>query len=226
MDFMYIGIKLITGFIGLWGMTRLLGKKEISQLTPFDFVSALMLSELVGNTVYDKEVKYLELLFALALWTVLSLTFEKITQKYKKLRRAFEGSPAVVIEKGKLNVKAMRSNSLDLEQLLMLLREQGIFSLHEVAYGIFENNGSLSILKKSPYDTVVRGDLNLPDEPVELPVPLIEEGEVKFKELERIGRDEEWLKELMKESGFKQIKDIFYAEWHREHGFYASGWGK
>ncbi|WP_235917964.1 DUF421 domain-containing protein [Paenibacillus lutrae] len=221
-----MSIKLLTGFIGLWAITRLLGKKEISQLTPFDFVSALLLSELVGDTIYDKEIKYVELLYTLAFWTALSLVFEKVTQRYKKVRKALEGKPAVVIENGILQTDRLKSTHLDLEQLLMLLREQGIFSMHEVAYAIFENNGSISVLKKSSYESVVREDLKLSKEHVQLPVPLVEEGEINHKELDRIGRDEAWLSEQLRMSGYDKISEVFYAEWHNEHGLYASGWGR
>lgn len=86
MDFEQIAFKLIVGFVGLWLLTRFLGKKEISQLTPFDFVSSLMLSELVGNTVYQEDVKFSHLLFSLFLWGVLSYLFEKMTQYAKRTR--------------------------------------------------------------------------------------------------------------------------------------------
>ena len=80
MDYTMITVKLVTAFFGLWLMTKLLGKKEISQLTPFDFISSLMLSELVGNTIYDRGVHFMMLIYALVLWMVLSLALEKIVQ--------------------------------------------------------------------------------------------------------------------------------------------------
>ncbi|WP_246315833.1 hypothetical protein [Paenibacillus foliorum] len=67
MDLYYITVKLATAMVGLWLITKLLGKKEISQLTAFDFVSSLMLSEIVGNTIYDKDVHLVQLLYALVL---------------------------------------------------------------------------------------------------------------------------------------------------------------
>ncbi len=80
MDYTMITVKLVTAFFGLWLMTKLLGKKEISQLTPFDFISSLMLSELVGNTIYDREVHFMMLIYALVLWMVLSLALEKLCE--------------------------------------------------------------------------------------------------------------------------------------------------
>lgn len=92
MEYGSIFIKLIAGFIGLWVMTRLLGKKEISALTPFDFISAVILGDLVGETIYEEKHSVLMLLFTLAVWTVLSILFEKVTQHIRKLRKPLKGS--------------------------------------------------------------------------------------------------------------------------------------
>src|SRR3712207_3760250 len=104
MDFGLILVKLVTIFIGLWAVTRILGKKEISQLTPFDFVSALILSEMAGETIYEKKFTIPMLLFALAVWTGLSYLFEKLTQKYAKFRKPSEGEPAVLIRDGAIDL--------------------------------------------------------------------------------------------------------------------------
>ncbi|MBO9605351.1 MAG: DUF421 domain-containing protein [Paenibacillaceae bacterium] len=221
MMFAYIAVKLVTALIGLWIMTRLLGKKEISQLTAFDFVSSLMLSELVGNTIYDNDVRWVHLVFALVLWTVLSLALEKITLRLPKLSKALSGVPEIVIRDGRIDERAMKRNSLDISQLGMLLREQGVFSMREVAYAIFETNGNLSVLRKSRLEPATREELNVAAPQEELPVVLIEQGDVQKRELARIGRDEDWLLGELRKLGAVGPRDVLFAEWTEQDGLYA-----
>ncbi|WP_342561694.1 DUF421 domain-containing protein [Paenibacillus sp. FSL R7-0345] len=205
-------IKLVAGFIGLWAMTRLLGKKEISALTPFDFISAVILGDLVGETIYEKEHTVLMLLFTLAVWTILSITFEKITLRLPKLRKPLEGEPEILIRDGKMDMGKLRKNKLDFEQLRMMLRAKDTFSVSEVAYAIYETNGSLSILKKAQYEPATREDLLVPVSESVLPKSVIEDGIVQRGTLDRLGHDEEWLAKELRKLGYNGPQSVAYAE--------------
>lgn len=209
-------VKLVTGFVGLWAMTRLLGKKEISALTPFDFISAVILGDLVGETIYEDKHNWLMLVFTLAVWTGLSILFEKLTQHYKRLRQPLEGEPEILIRDGQIDLSKLRKNNLDFDQLRMMLRSKDIFSMNEVAYAIYETNGSLSVMKKPPYEAATRADLELKERQVKLPVPLVEEGTVQRESLRRLRKDESWLRETLQERGFPDVRLIAYAEYDEE----------
>lgn len=212
MEYGQIFIKLIAGFIGLWAMTRLLGKKEISALTPFDFISAVILGDLVGNTIYEKEHSVLMLIFTLAVWTLLSVTFEKITLRLPRLRKPLEGEPEILIRDGKIDLTKLRKNNLDFDQLRMMLRAKDTFSVSEVAYAIYETNGSLSILKKAPYEPVTREDLLVPVPEAVLPLSIIEDGIVQRQTLSRLGHDEDWLAGELRKQGYNSPQSVAYAE--------------
>ncbi|WP_379150786.1 DUF421 domain-containing protein [Paenibacillus sp. sgz5001063] len=216
MDYLSVLVKLTAGFTGLWAMTRLLGKKEISALTPFDFISAVILGDLVGNTIYEPDKSVLLLLFALAVWTVLSILFEKITQRVRKLRKPLEGEPEILIRDGKLDLSRLRKNNLDFEQLRMMLRAKDTFSVNEVAYAIYETNGSLSILKKPEYEPAPRKDLNLAPQSVQLPRSLVEAGVVQRDTLASLGHDETWLRRKLQELGHPDLDLVAYAEINEE----------
>ncbi|WP_336785793.1 DUF421 domain-containing protein [Paenibacillus sp. MMO-177] len=220
MDYEMITVKLITGFFGLWLMTKLLGKKEISQLTPFDFVSSLMLSELVGNTVYDRDAHYSMLLYALALWMALSLTLEKAIQLMPWLSVPLNGRPDIVIRNGVIDVKAMKRNRLDMHQVGMLLREQGVFTVKEVAFAVFEPNGSLSVMKKPDQEPPTRAELQMKEPVAGLSRILIEQGQMQRGELIDIGRNEEWLLSQLEKQGIDRIQAVYYAEWSEEEGLH------
>ncbi|MDF2938373.1 MAG: hypothetical protein K0Q90_3746 [Paenibacillaceae bacterium] len=212
MEYLQILTKLAAGFLGLWAMTRILGKKEMSALTPFDFVSAVILGDLVGDTIYDESIDFLQLLAALTGWTILSICFDKLTQYVKVLRKPLEGKPDLLICDGKINVKVLYRNNLDYSQLRTMLRSKDIFSLNEVAFAIYETNGTLSVMRKSAYETITRKDLKLSAEPAVLPRGLMEDGEVCHEELEGAGLSEDWLHSKLEKQGITDSKSVAYAE--------------
>lgn len=203
-----IASKLVIALIALWTMTKILGKKEISQLTAFDFVSSLMLSELVGNTVYDKEASIQQLLFALALWTLMSFGLEKLAIMFPWLSKRVSGSPVLLIRDGLVDEKALKKSNLDFDQLHMLLREVEVFSVTEVAYGIFETNGSLSVLRKS-------------DKKASLPAIVIAKGQIDKDALRFLGKDEAWLYGKLREQGLSGTEQVAYAEWSDDKGLHV-----
>lgn len=204
------------GFLALYLLTKLLGKTQISQLTAFDFISAIILGELVGNAMFDDKAGIKEMAFVLFLWGGLLYAIEVATQKFKRTRALFEGQPEIVIRRGKLIRDVMKKNKLDINQLQHLLREKDVFSIREVEYAILETNGAISVLKKSDFQTPTRKDMKLAPQPANLSVTLINDGEIIYDNLEEKNLTEEWLLEQLKEHGFDHVKDVFYAEYMKD----------
>ncbi len=215
-----IFIETIFGFSMLFVLTKVLGKTQIRQLTAFDFISALILGELVGNALYDDKAGIPEISFAILLWGILLYTTEKTTQKFKRTRNFLEGRPSIVLHKGQLNREVMRKNNLDMNQLLHLLRSKDVFTVQEVDYAILESDGTVSVLKKTEAQTITREDMQLQPEEVNLPFMLINDGEVIEDNLKEIGRDMNWLEKELKKQSVSSVKDIFYAEYERENSLY------
>ncbi|MUK90557.1 DUF421 domain-containing protein [Ornithinibacillus sp. L9] len=205
--------ETLFGFVALFTLTKILGKTSINQITPFDFISALILGELVGNALFDKNAGILDIGFVILLWGGLLLTLEIITQKLKGTRSFLEGKPAIVVHNGKLIRDVMKKNRLDVNQLQHLLREKSVFTIEEVQFAILESNGTVSVLRKSDYQTPSRKDLNLPPHEVKLSYTIINDGEIIYDNLEELGVTEEWLMDEMIQQGYTRIEDIFYAEY-------------
>ncbi|RYL94672.1 DUF421 domain-containing protein [Sporolactobacillus sp. THM19-2] len=220
MHFLQIATELIIGFIALFLLTKILGKATLSQVTAFDFISAIVLGEFVGNALYDKEVGIGSVLFAIVLWGVMIYIVEWCTQKFRATRGFLEGKPSIVIRNGHLDREQMKKEKLDLNMLQNLLRQKDIFSIREVAYAILETDGSISALKKTRYDQPTSDMLKLPDKPVCLPVTLIMDGEVDWENLERSGLNEAWLAKELKKNHIDQFQDVFYCEWKKGEGIY------
>lgn len=221
-NFGQIAIELFFGFIALFIAAKILGKTQISQLTPFDFISALVLGELVGNSIYDPEVKIGSILFALTLWTIMLYTVEKLTQKFRGLRETFEGNPSIIIRQGQIDRDELKSNNLDINQLQQLLRqEKDIFSIREVEYLILEPNGQISVLKKPKYDSPTIQDLSIKQKAVHLPITLISDGQVDVDNLKTAGYDKDWLLRKIKEKDITKFEDVLFAEWKEDEGFFC-----
>lgn len=219
-------IETFYGFVVLFIIAKVLGKTQIKQLTAFDFVSALILGELIGNGLYDEKVGILEISLAVLLWGTLLYITEIVTQKFKSTRDLLEGSPTIVIRKGELQREAMRKGKLDIHQLLHLLRSKDIFSINEVEYAILERDGSISVLPKSVYQSPTKGDLQVGLKPVDLSYVLINDGEIIVDNLREIGKDGTWLNQELKKQRYPSIKDVFYAEYRKGEKLLIQGYGE
>ncbi|RBP92160.1 uncharacterized membrane protein YcaP (DUF421 family) [Cytobacillus firmus] len=215
MEYLHIINVLVIGYIFLFIMAKLLGKTQITQITPFDFISAIVLGELVGNALYDQETGIPEIFFAVAVWGTLIYATEILTQKFKRARKLLEGEPSIVIKKGRIVYEELKKNHLDLNQLQHLLRSKDVFSIRECEYAILETDGTVSALKKPLYSTPTIRDLKLPKNKIELPVTLILDGEVIWDNLKSINWDETNLIHEIKSNGANNVKDVLYAEWKK-----------
>lgn len=198
---MYIGIasKLIIGAIGIFILLRIIGKKAMSELTPFDLIYILLLGAVVEEAIYDDKVNILHVLFAITLWGIFVYVIEKSLQRTEKFSSFIEGEPAILIEKGQLNMKELDAIYFDIEQLRSMLRQNEVYSIADVYYAILEVNGSLTVVTK--------------DQGVIPSVLLIEFGSVQMKTLKYIGKDESWLRTKLAKLGHDNLEDIVYCEW-------------
>ncbi|MGI8314406.1 DUF421 domain-containing protein [Halobacillus mangrovi] len=213
MEYLRITAETFFGFFALFVLTKVLGKTQITQITAFDFIAALVLGELVGNALYDDKIGIAKVAFAIFLWGVLIYVTEIITEKFKGTRSLLEGKPALIIHKGKIDRDRMKKNKLDINQLQHLLRSKDVFSIQEVEYAVLETDGTVSVLKKAPYQNVNRMDMNLKPENVPLPMALISDGEIIWDNLKEAGLDEKWLNAQLKAQNVNKPSDVFYAEY-------------
>jgi uncharacterized membrane protein YcaP (DUF421 family) len=215
-------IKVIVGFVTLFFIIIITGRTSISQLTPFHLVFVLVLGDFLGNTIYEDKVRTFHFLYAIGLWTLLMLGIEFMTLKNKSTRSLLLGDPNIIIRDGVMDRKSLKKNKLDVNQVLSILRQNNVFSVREVKYGILETNGQISILLKSKYQKPDKQDLNLPESPVYLPTSLILDGEILWDNLHELGFDQQWLDNQLTTNGYDNVKRIFYADWRESEGIHIS----
>ncbi|MFC0271897.1 DUF421 domain-containing protein [Metabacillus herbersteinensis] len=221
MDYAQMVLELIIGFIGLFIVAKILGKTQITQITTFDFISALVLGEFVGNAVFDDEVGISRILFAITIWGALIYLLETITQKWNLSRGFLEGRPSIIIHHGKISKEQLKKNKLDINQLQHLVRSKGVFSLREVEYAVLETDGTISVLRKSTYDVPTNQDLNLQPTEVHIPITFISDGVVISANLKQAGFDDGWLRKELHKKNIDRIEDVLYAEWLEGQGLHV-----
>jgi uncharacterized membrane protein YcaP (DUF421 family) len=221
MHFVQISIELFFGFIALFIMTKILGKTQITQITTFDFISALVLGELVGNAIFDDKVGLSRIIYAVCLWGLLIFSLELITQKWSKTRGFLEGQPTIVIHEGKISREGLKKSKLDVNQLQHLIRSKGVFSIRELEYAVLETDGSVSILKKAPYETPTKKDLQVNLEQVNLPITFISDGVVIKDNLTEAGFTMTWLEQQLKQENIFRVEEVMFAEWLEGSGLHV-----
>ncbi len=205
--------ETLFGITALFILTKLLGRTQISQLTAFDFIAAIVLGELVGNALFDKEAGIKEIGFVILIWGIILYGIEMITQKFKGSRFLLEGKPAFIIHQGRLIYEEMRKNKIDINEVQQLLREKDVFSLQEVEYAILETNGEISVLKKSQFDSPTREDMKLVPPKATIAFTLINDGEILHDNLAEINKTKTWLQGELRKQQIDKIEDVFYAEY-------------
>ncbi|WP_141603603.1 DUF421 domain-containing protein [Terrilactibacillus laevilacticus] len=213
-------VELIIGLFGLLILTRLMGRASISEATPFDFVSVLIVGDFVGEAIYNKEVKVFFILYAIFLWGLLIILIDFITLKFSKTRNIFESTPSLIIDNGVLDKKEMKRNKLDINKLQMMLRDKDVFSIREVAFAILEPNGKISVIKKPIYEPPTKLEMTSSINSVSLPVTLISDGKVLHNNIEKIGKTSSWLRDELRHRGIQDTQNVFFAEWRLEDGLF------
>ncbi|WP_152397141.1 DUF421 domain-containing protein [Paenibacillus guangzhouensis] len=221
MKFLNLAIELVVGFFMLFIIVKIVGRKIITQVTPFTFITAIVIGEILGNALYDPRIGIVEIIFSMCLWGVLLLIVEFIGQKFIWFRGLVEGKPAALINNGRIDRHELKKNRMNLNQLQSLLRQSETFSIREVAFCYLEPNGSISILKKAKYQKTTLEDFQLPNKQVQVPVTLIRDGQVLWDEVGDIGFDESWLKKQLQSQGIVDYKDVLIAEWVHGDGIFV-----
>ncbi|WP_079529477.1 DUF421 domain-containing protein [Halobacillus hunanensis] len=221
MKFIYLTTELLIGFVLLFIIVKFVGKKIISQITPFTFIASIVLGELLGNALYDHKIGVLYIIYSVSLWGVLLFLVEYLGQKFLPFRGVSEGKPSALIKNGVVDREELKKNRMNLNQLQSLLRQSETFSIREVAFCYLEANGSISILKKTKYQKTTQEDFNMPIASVHVPVTLIRDGKVLRDELADLGVDEAWLQKQLNVQGISHPQTVFIAEWLKDDGLFV-----
>lgn len=206
-------LRTTLAFIVLLIMARLMGKEQVSQLTFFHYVTGITIGSIAAEIAGQYETPFVDGLIAMIWWAALTLLMSYIALKSKRARVILDDRPTIIMFEGKIIEEAMKKSRLHLDDLNMMLREQGIFSIKDVHYAILETNGNLSVLKKAGQEPATKKDVNATaPEPKYIPSEIISDGKIVKKNLTELNLTEEWVYEQLKKQGIGKVEQVFYAE--------------
>lgn len=220
---------------------RFMGKREIGQLSIFDFAILLVIADLLVVGMEDKDNPFYFYIFPIAALAIIQKLIAFIMLKVPALRIAFEGKDSLIIDDGKLNIKVMKKQNYNVDDLITQLRLKNIRSLSEVKYVILETNGEISVYKHSDFEKKQKGTddkANIKSHQINIlgsiggseskekekdniyPFPLIVSGRIIRENLDTLQIEEKWLRKEVEKKG-KTIKDIMFANYENGKLFIA-----
>lgn len=190
---------------------RIMGKREIAQMQPFELVITLMIAELAALPMEDLGSPLIKGLIAISTLIVLQLLISYINLKCEKARGLISGKPSILVNKGKINEQELRNLRININDLMEQLRSNDYANLNDVEFAILETNGALSIIPRPEKKPLTPEDLDIEGTHEGLPLSLIIDGHINKNNLKKFNKDEQWLYEHLKEHNVKNIKDILFC---------------
>lgn len=198
-------LRTVVLFVALLAMLRLMGKRQIGQLQPYEFTVMLISSNLVTVPMSDLATPLSWGIIPIYVLLFLGLVLSEISLKSTFLRKIICSTPKVLIDRGIILEQALKDVRYTLNDLLEQLRSNDVFDISDVYYAILETNGEISVILKSQKRTVQPMDLNFKPKQDELNIALIMDGKVQKENLKYIKKDMFWLKSKTGQADFDKI---------------------
>ncbi|NSW89630.1 MAG: DUF421 domain-containing protein [Firmicutes bacterium] len=190
---------------------RIMGKRQIGQLQPFELVVAIMISELAAVPMQDTAIPLINGIIPILTLLIAQMLLSFISMLNVWARGVICGTPSILIENGKINEQNLRKEMYTLNDLLEQLRSSNIYNISDVEFAILETNGQLSIIPKSQKRPVNAEDLNISTKYEGLPLDLIIDGRVMIKNLQKANLNTEWLKNELRNFGIDNLNNVLFA---------------
>jgi uncharacterized membrane protein YcaP (DUF421 family) len=201
---------------------RIMGKREVGELSAFDLVVAIMIAELAAMAMDKIEMPLYQGIIPIFTLVFMEMLFSWISLKSHAVRSLINGVPSIVISNGQIVEKEIRRLRYNVSDLLGQLRQKDVYNIDDVQFAVLETSGELSVVLKADRRPLTPGDLGLPVRYEGLPAPLIFDGRVHGKNLSKINLDESWLIGELKKKGVAGIEDVLFASLDCQGQLYVS----
>ena len=169
---------------------RLMGKRELGQMQPFELVIAIMIADLASIPMSDTGIPIFNGIIPILALLLFQLIISFINMKSINLRKIICGKPQILIYRGKIDEQALKKEKITINELQERLRQKDIYTLGDVEYAILETSGEISVIQKPEKRNVKPEDFNINPEYEGIPYDLIVDGKIMNKNLKLIGKDE------------------------------------
>ena len=186
-------VRAIMVYILVLVVMRLMGKREIGQLQPFELVISIMIADLASIPMTDPGVPIFNGLVPILGLLAMHLLITVLNIKSVNLRKITCGKPTILVYRGKIDEEALKKERFTISELQERLRGKDVFNLGDVEFAILETNGEVSVITKPNKRNLTPEDMNIEADYEGLPYDLIVDGKIMYENLNKIGKDKRWL---------------------------------
>lgn len=222
MEYFTIFYQAIFSVIALFILTKLMGYRQVSQCSMFDYVNGITIGSIAAEMATDLEGNFLKPLFAMIIYTAFIVLLAKLSQKSIQMRRLINGKPVMIYENGIIYNENLKKANMDVDEFLVECRINGYFDLSQVESAVLEPNGQISFLPVTEDRPATPKDLGINPVQEEIFANIIIDGKILEYNLKHVGKDKNWLNQKLEGENIKDIKDVFLATCDKQGNFYVS----
>lgn len=203
--------RSVVSLIILFLITKLMGKKQVSELSLFDYVIGISIGNYTAEMVMNFDYQYINGIIAILTFGIISYLVSVLTMKNMSLRRFLIGVPTIIIDEGEISLEALKKAKLDINDFLEQCRGEGYFDVSEISSAILEVNGKISILPKRDYQIPTLKDLKIKANKEYLSVNVIIDGNLMENNLKNSNKNKAWLDKELEKQGYNGYENILLA---------------
>ena len=201
-----------------------MGKRQIGQMQPYEFVITLILADLATVPMSDTALPLVHGIIPILTLVVIHYLFSVIERKSNWARKVLNGKPVILIDPDGINYQNLKLCNMNFNDLQENLRIAGYFNLEEILYAIIQTNGNVSVLPRAQYAPLTANAIGINVEPANLPIIIVEEGKLIFENMKLAQIDKDFIINSLKNEGFNNIKDILLMTLDSNGKIYAQGY--
>ncbi|WP_199731785.1 DUF421 domain-containing protein [Cohnella endophytica] len=206
-----VAVRTLIAVVVLFTITKLLGKRQVSQLSMFEYITGITLGSIVAYVSMELTIKWYLGVVALAVWSLVSLGIELLQVKSKKMRDFFDSKGRVLIKEGKILEENMKKERLTTDELMEQLRKKMAFRVADVEFAIMEPSGDINVLLTRENQPITAKHLGIKVAPEQEPQAVIMDGEIMDEPLATMGLSRQWLNTELEKLGVA-IENVFLGQ--------------
>ncbi|QJD85085.1 DUF421 domain-containing protein [Cohnella herbarum] len=218
-DWLEVALRTLMAVVILFILTRILGKRQISQLSLFEYITGISIGNLAAYLSLDTDSNWVIGIVAMSVWVAVSLGIEFLQLKSKKARDILDGKPTIIMQNGKILENNMKKERITSDELLEMLRMKNVFDVSQVEFAVMDTSGELNVLLKKEHQPLTPSDINLPVTPEKFSMSVIMDGKILEDSLKRVGLNENWLNAKLEKLGTK-VERIYFAQVDSQNKLY------
>lgn len=221
MEYFNVFYQSLFSIIALLILTKLLGYRQVSQFSMFDYINGITIGSIAAEMAIDLEGNFLKPLLAMVVYAAFVILLSKISQKSIPLRRLINGKAIMLYQDGKIYNENLRKAKMDVDEFLVECRVNGYFDLSQIESAVLEPNGKISFLPVTEDRPATPKDLGIKPAQEEIFANIIIDGHIMKENLKHVGRDQNWLNQQLDGQNIKKPEDVFLAICDKQGNFYA-----